>query len=405
MKEKYSFISRTCWILLGFSLAEAIGGGLVYYIAYFFKVTANFSNLQIGQLGFFIGLGSLSGSFIGTFISDKISPQQVILFSFSIVGICFFLVAKELSFNLNIPIVFIMGLFSNLFMNSNTLMLLRSSPSSTEQSRVVQNIRVVSENTGNGIAMLLIMFCSASYYAEVFNVIGVTFMLLTFSALKLLLPLKSIQPDKTNISKNLNKKEKTFKKTQFFNSIASVLLIGLVFGFQKICYPLAMHSYFSSTVLIGLLFAIDPFFIAFSSLKINNYFKELSPPILMALGSILMAAGTLMLANFQSISMIIFSTLIFLTGEILFMPSSQVFTNESVPTNKEGFAVNLRKAAFTSGGMLGAWGAGYILEHYSYFASWSISSVFSVCSFILLVFSTGQSGIFIEGYTNATSKK
>lgn len=405
MNKKYNFISRTCWILLGFSLAEAIGGGLVYYIAYFFKVAANFSNLQIGQLGFSIGLGSLLGSFIGAFLSDKVSPQRVILFSFTLVGTCFFLIAKKLSFGMNIPIVFIMGLFSNLFMNSNTLMLLRSSPASTEQSRVVQNIRVVSENTGNGVAMLLIMFCSASYYAEVFNVIGVTFILLTISAFKLLLPIATTQPKKTNIEKTSEKKEKFFKKVQFFNSIASVLLIGLVFGFQKISYPLAMHSYFSSTVLIGLLFAIDPFFIAFSSLKINSYFKNLSPPSLMAFGSLLMAIGTLMLASFQSAFMIIISTLIFLTGEILFMPSSQVFTNESVPTNKEGFAVNLRKAAFTSGGMLGAWGAGYLLEHYSFFTSWSISSIFSACAFILLVFSTGRSGLFIEGYTNAACKK
>lgn len=389
IKEQYHFIPSSCWILLVFSLIEAVGGGLVYYIAYFFKVVSSYNMIQIGQLGFSIGLGALAGSISGAGITDKVEPKKLLLLSFVMVGLCYFFIAKKMSFLINIPIVFLLGLFSNLFMNTNTLMLLKLSPSESSNSRVVQNIRMVFENSGNGIAMLLIMFCSASYFTEIFDGLGSIFLLLAIIAFKVVVPVGIEKEKQSDISKTCSEKKET-NLPQFITTIISVFLIGLVFGIQKITYPLAMHSYFVSTVIIGLIFAIDPFFIAFFSLRFNRLFKNISPSLTMAFGAVMMSIGTFCLGLSHSIPSIICSTIIFLVGELLFMPASCVLCFESISSSKEGFAINLRKGVFTLGTMLGVFGAGVVLEHYSFLASWSISSLCSLSVFCILAFGSRQ---------------
>lgn len=401
--SKYDFIERSCWILLTFSLLEAIGGGLVFYLAYFFKVAVGFGNFQIGKLGFVAGLGALFGSSIGALISDKIQPKSVLITGFLISGASFYLLAYKLSFLANLPIVFALGTCSSVIMNTNTLMLIKLSPSNEKHLRVIQNLRVVYENTGCGLAMLLIMFCSGNYYAQVFSCLGAFFVLLALTSLRYLAPV-DIKKNSSGEVKASNVKSKKFNLEQFTRAISSVFLIGLIFGFQKITYPLAMHSYFKSTLLIGMLFAMDPLFVSCFSLKINSYFSSFSSRTTMAIGAAFLSIGLICLANSTALIMVVISTLIFLIGEVLFMPSSQVYTNESVSTDREGFAVSFKRLSWNIGTMLGAWAAGYILESNTFFTSWRISSSLGLVTLILLFIPSLRGSWVIQRYGNAASK-
>lgn len=60
----FSDLPVTCKLLLALSFIEAIGGGLSYHIAYFFSVSTNFNKLNIGFLGFSMGIGAILGSML-----------------------------------------------------------------------------------------------------------------------------------------------------------------------------------------------------------------------------------------------------------------------------------------------------------------------------------------------------
>jgi hypothetical protein len=83
-----------CKILLALSFIEAIAGGISYHIAYFFSVSTNFNKLNIGLLGFSMGIGAIFGSIYGGYFTGKIQAKNLIGTSFLIIGIAFSILAK-----------------------------------------------------------------------------------------------------------------------------------------------------------------------------------------------------------------------------------------------------------------------------------------------------------------------
>ncbi|MDX1836482.1 hypothetical protein DIZ81_01315 [Legionella taurinensis] len=64
-----------CKLLLILSFIESIGGSIAYHIAYFFSVSSDFNKLNIGILGFVMGIGALLGSLYGGYFSGKIQAE------------------------------------------------------------------------------------------------------------------------------------------------------------------------------------------------------------------------------------------------------------------------------------------------------------------------------------------
>ncbi|KTD71616.1 major facilitator family transporter [Legionella steelei] len=110
-----------CKLLLALSFIEAIGGGISYHIAYFFSVSTNFNKLNIGFLGFSMGIGAIFGSIYGGYFTGKIQAKNLIGTSFLLIGIAFSILAKVSSFQLSIIFVLLMGFGINLFITCRGL--------------------------------------------------------------------------------------------------------------------------------------------------------------------------------------------------------------------------------------------------------------------------------------------
>lgn len=65
-----------------------------------------------------------------------------------------------------------------MFLTTNNTLLLQKAPQDQNSLRLVQSMKVVSENLGNSCSILLIMFFAAQYYGQIFEVIGLFFLFL-----------------------------------------------------------------------------------------------------------------------------------------------------------------------------------------------------------------------------------
>ena len=97
-KIGFSFndLPMVCKLLLALFFIEAIGGGISYHIAYFFSVSTNFNQINIGFLGLIMGVGAILGSICGGYFTGKIQAKNLIGVSFLIMGIAFSVLARSI---------------------------------------------------------------------------------------------------------------------------------------------------------------------------------------------------------------------------------------------------------------------------------------------------------------------
>ncbi|HHS8488549.1 TPA: MFS transporter, partial [Legionella anisa] len=155
-KVGFSFrdLPVACKLLLALSFIEAIGGGLSYHIAYFFSVSTNFNKLNIGFLGFAMGIGAILGSICGGYVTGKAQAKDIIGTSFLLIGVAFVILAKVSSFHLSVVFVFLMGFGINLFITCSNSSLLQISRKTNHSLTITQSYKNALENTGGIVAMV-----------------------------------------------------------------------------------------------------------------------------------------------------------------------------------------------------------------------------------------------------------
>lgn len=376
-------LSKMCWLLLMFSFLEASAGGISYYLSLYLGSSTNFNKLEIGQIGFSMGLGSLLGGLIAALVTDRLGAKSIISASFIIASLAFYFIPISNNFYLVSFCALLMGISSNTFITANNTLLLQSAPQEESILRTVQSMKTVTENIGNSASIALIMFFAAQNYGGIFQGIGIMFFLFAISAIKLLAVVKNPMEVANSIKADL--KINRFNKRKFYLSISSVFLIGLIFAQQRTAYPLFLHDTFDSYKITAFLFWIDPVIVALFQVKITSFFAKYRPTRVMGFGALLLGSGLLLLMYVDSFFGAMLSCLVFICGEMLFMPTSSVLCFESAGNKKQGFSVGAWRTAYSSGLMIGPLVSGLLLHYYNYNYCWMFAGAVSILIFLILL--------------------
>lgn len=374
-------LPKSCSILLLFSFLECAAGGVVYYLSLYLGTSTSLSKLQIGQIGSIVGFGSLLGSFIAIYITDKISNKKIIVLSFLCLGLCFLGLPNCMNFIIISVYALIIAIATNTFLTANNTLLLITAPQDPDCLRMIQSMKVVSENIGNSCSMALIMFFAAQYYGQIFEGIGLFFLLFALNAAKYL---KS-ENNKPSPSEEKQIEQLTNKR-QIYVIVGAVFIIGIIYAQQRIAYPLFLNETFGSFTIVALLFWLDPIIVSLFQVKVSQIASSLKVYYQLAIGGLLLGAGLFALMFVQSLSGAVFACLIFILGEMLFMPTSFVQCYELAGVKHKGWAGGIWRSAYSSGLIVGPVLSGFLLEQYHYTACWILSGALGLFIFSMFLY-------------------
>lgn len=386
-QQEQNQLSRLTWTLIFFSFIESAAGGFSYYISLYLDQKTNFDPVQIGTIGSFMGLGGLVGAVAAATIADKIKAQVTILFSLFLAGLAYVSVPAANSVSHMAVCVFFMGFSSSIFLTANNAFLLKSVGQEEGSLRYAQNLKAWAENSGNSVSMLLIMFLAGQAFHDIFYGIGLIFVLFSVTTLKLL-----SLPEEKNIQKDcVTKKEITTDNTEKANLFAitfCVFLVGIIFAQQKTIYPLFLNKEIGSNFLIGFLLWLDPILVIIFQLKVNEIFKNIDGYLMMGIGSLLLG-GALSALNFvHNIYGIIGVCFLWVLGEMIFMPISQVLCFQQGSLARKGLSLGAWRIAYSCSLVAGPYLSGVLLDRYGFYANWfcSLSLGISVATISMGIF-------------------
>ena len=88
--NNFKGFSREIWILTLVTFINRAGTMVLPFLSKYLKEDLGFSYLQIGNILFWFGLGSMVGSWLGGKLSDKIGFYKIMIFSLFVSGLMFF---------------------------------------------------------------------------------------------------------------------------------------------------------------------------------------------------------------------------------------------------------------------------------------------------------------------------
>ncbi|MCE3045615.1 MFS transporter [Legionella sp. 16cNR16C] len=383
-------LSKTCYLLLLFSFLECAAGGIAYYLSLYLGTSTPLTKLQIGQVGSVVGFGALSGALCSTYLADRMSCKNIIIISFLVLGLSFFCLPQSTDFLAISGCAFIIGIATSIFLTTNNSLLLQHAPQDQNSLRFVQSMKVVSENLGSSCSILLIMFFAAQYYGQIFEIIGLFFLLFALNAMKYL------HIDKYSLANSLHEEKETNQQhgnnKRLYITVSAVFVAGIIYAQQRIAYPLFLNETFSNFTITATLFWLDPIIVSLFQVKITKIASPLKINHQLAIGGFLLGAGLFALLIVNSIAGAILACLTFILGEMLFMPTSFVECYESAGKKRKGMAAGAWRSAYTSGLIVGPVVSGLLMEYYSYNACWILAGIIGFFLFILFIYQEKDPG-------------
>ncbi|HAU0661304.1 TPA: MFS transporter [Legionella anisa] len=369
-----------CKLLLALSFIEAIGGGISYHIAYFFSVSTNFNKLNIGFLGFSMGIGAIFGSIYGGYFTGKIQAKNLIGTSFLLIGIAFSILAKVSSFQLSIIFVLLMGFGINLFITCSNSSFLQISRNTNHSLTVAQSYKNALENAGGIVAMVLIMLLAQNYFKSAMFLLGISFILFS---IYVFLRLEISNDDLRSILSNKEKVETVYKS--LIPMLLSVFCIGLTYGVQKTVLGVHLNETIGSSLIIGFFFATDPILIALFQVKLSKRVERFNKHIIASIGCVLLGVSTFAMGLSSTMLEMFCSLIIFTIGEMLFMAHSVALCHQYGSSNHTGLGIGAWRSSYALGMMIGPLISGVAMYYFNTQSAWLISSLLCLISAYLVI--------------------
>lgn len=374
--ENYTGLPKACWEAITLSFIQSLAMGMCFFLSLYFVDALHFDITTAGILISCYGIGTMLGGLTGGKLSDNISPRTVSIMSLIIQAIAFFLLIKLKSSSLLMVNLFLLGFSAYGFSTSNDIFMLNQCRDQSDIRLKALNLARVGQNLGLGISGIIIGIFAIYGFEAIFYFFSIILCLCSFY----LLVQNNIALDEVSIAADeLEKIVDADKKT---NSTVLVLiffclfLVGLQIAQLSSTYPIYVKNAFPELGLraVSILFTLDTILIVLFQAPLVNFLKNYNHLLIAGLGGLLMGVGMLILSFSTNFTLGIISCLFWTTGEMLFIPMSQLVCYENSAMGKKGQTMGTYKAVYASSLIIGPtlgsvvyqYGGGDMLLHISF---------------------------------------
>lgn len=317
--ESFKGLNKEVWYLAGVLLVNRAGAMVLPFLALYFSQELEWTPTRVAIGGLSFGLGSLAGSMLGGFLSDRIGPYRVMLYSLILGGICFMNMIWFTDFYMLCIWIFITTTIADCSRPA-AFSAIADYSNDDNVTRGISLIRIAINlglSIGPAVAGLLIAIYS---YFWLFIIDGITCVLAGFVLIRLLSHTKDNHKVDDHKEENEQKlwHDLPFISFLFFNILIIAAFLQIVNAtpyFFKLFLSL-------SEMEIGLFFTINGLLIVVFEMPIIFWLEKINKPFRpLFIGALMMAASYLVFAFDMTPLVVILIHLLLITfGEMVNFP-------------------------------------------------------------------------------------
>ncbi|MFK7107480.1 MFS transporter [Flavobacterium oreochromis] len=382
--NSFKGFSKEIWILTFITFINRAGTMVLPFLSKYLKEDLHFNYNQISWILVSFGIGSMTGSWLGGKLSDKIGFYKVMLFSLLTSGICFLILQFITSFiGLCLGIFIIMVIADMyrpaMFVSLNTFATKENRTRALTLIRLAINLGFA---LGPAIGGLIIIGIG---YKGLFWVDGATCIL----AISIFRYFVKIKNNKLAVTK-----EKTLLTTHVFNDsiflifLFSCMLTGILFFQLFTTLPLYHKIEFNlSEFQSGLLLMLNGLIIFFLEMPIVSYVerKKINKIKVITTGALMMSSAMLILFFFSWSPILIFMMILMSLGEMFAFPFSNSFAMSRATKGHEGKYMAIFSMSFSAAHILSAKIGMSIINYFGYSTNWLTMGALGILATLLCI--------------------
>lgn len=372
--DSYKGLSPAAWLLALVMLINRAGSMVIPFLGIYMSSELHFSKTQIGLVLGCYGLGSVCGSWLGGWLTDRFGNFLVQSLSLLIVIPLFLLLPYFRTFESLAIIIFVLTMVADTFRPANSVSVARyAKPENITRAYSLNRMAV---NLGFSVGPALAGFLAAISYNWIFygNAIAAAIALLVFIYF-----FRNRKGNK-NIERGSIKKEgvssvkekNAYKDGYFiiFNifcclfSMAFFQLFSTLPLFYKDVYKLESND-------IGLILGFSGFVIVlFEMVLVHVVEHRFTVRRIMFLGTAVTAVSYYMLNLDFGIIWLYMAMFMLSTGEMLTLPFSATISIKRAGVSNQGAYMGFNSLAFAAANIFSPYLGTYLAEHFGYNTLW-----------------------------------
>jgi|CXWL01.1.fsa_nt_gi predicted MFS family arabinose efflux permease len=343
-RAAFSGLPRTVWLLAAGTLVNRAGTMVMPFLTLYLTESLHLSTATAGTLMALFGVGSLFGSALGGWLSDRVGPLAVLLGSLAGTGVGFLVLGSlrhVAALAVAIPCI---SLVADTYRPALLAGVAAWSPPAV-RARSMSLVRLAI-NLGMSIGPAVGGLLAAWSYQFLFLADALTCWLAALVLWRTLggvgrSPEHRREPSDGGAGSPLGDRP-------FLVFLVLVSLLGFAF-FQLIgAFPLYLHQAFGfSATTIGGLLALNALLVALCEMVLVRALDGRAPLRLLAIGSLLVCCGFGMLPLGRGVAFAAASVVVWSIGEMLSLPYASLVTASRAPAGRAGSYMGAYSVAFS----------------------------------------------------------
>lgn|SRR3990167_5809830 len=400
--DNYSGLPPACWGAVALTFIQSVASGMCYFVSLYFVGELHVDIATSGMMLSCYGAGTVCGGVLSGKLCDRFSPREISFICLLMEAISFAFIARFSSYKLLMIVMFILGLAAYGFKTSNDVWMLGQCVENQALRMKAINLSRVAMNLGLGVSGVIIGLFAEYGFINIFYL---------FAFFLLMAAVYVAIQKRENVSlADSTSPEDTFQTSNYrvlLVALFSLFCVGLMIAQLGSTYPVYLLDAFPAwgVKAVSVLYLLDTFLIVFAQAPLTNAFGKYNKMIVMGIGAFLMGVGMLVLSVSTIFALAIVSCIIWTTGEMLFIPMSQLLCYENGGAKKRGQAMGVYQAIYASSAIIGPTVGGFIYHHAGGNVVWYLCGLLGTVCLVLCLWQARSSWSYSRFYADTATQK
>lgn len=375
-REAFGGLSANSWMLALIMFINRSGSMVIPFMSIYLKDELNMSLTDAGILMAVFGIGSIMGSFLGGFLTDRIGHFKVQFISLITGGSMFFVLMFMKDFySFLICILFLSTLLQMLPPANASSVSFYAKPENVTRAFALNRMAL---NLGFAIGPTMGGLIAAYSYDGLFIADGITCIAAGIVFWLYFRNKPGNKPDKEKVNNPVSKSP--YRDPQFLWFVFMVSMFAVTFFQLFTTIPLYYRTEaFLSEEMVGLLLGLNGAIVfAFEMVIVHKLKDRKNLGQIIIAGILLMSASYLLLNVNTSLAVLILSMILLSFAEIFAMPFMATITVQRSDEQNRGRYMGLYTFAFSLAFAIAPYSGTYIADAAGFDALWIVMSIASV---------------------------
>lgn len=373
--DAFQGLPRTVWWLALALLVNRAGTMVLPFLSLYLTQQIGMQTADAGKLVALFGLGSVTGSAIGGWVSDRVDPMRVQRWTLVVTAALMLALVGVTSIRWLAVLFFLVGLVGDAFRPAMMVAATRAAPPEL-RTRSFALIRLAA-NAGMAIGPATGGWLASYNYDLLFIVDAAT---CAGAAVVLLVTLPSMpRPEGTGTPDSIHASLPPLRDVPFMLFMVAIFAVAVSFFQVFTVLPLHLRDgYGLAESGVGSILALNAGLIVLFEMVLLRRLEHIDPLRIAAVGGLLIGGGLAMLPLGPPLAFAIAATVVWSFGEMLLLPISTVIVSNRGGHQHTGGYMGIYMVTFGAAFVVAPWAGTWVYEHHGAAALWSATGVIGV---------------------------